>query len=173
MRPLAAIVLTSLLFVSLFGFQISFIAQRAVVHRQMAQKIKAEKKKAATQFVFSTSAYSSLRKFEGEKEFSWQGNMYDVVDKYTDGNNVIITAYLDHKETSILAKFVAMFEEDDCTSNTSHHYQKRINLPEFVWQESLLLSTPSVMFVSLHQSTHKPVSYITETQSPPPDFIVV
>lgn len=144
--------------------------ERNAVRSEMRQMIKAEKRRSAKEFVFTAEEYAALHQYEGGKEFSLNGDMYDVVSKEVRNGKVILTAYFDHKETSLLGKFVAMFEEDN---RTTHHYQKRIHLPEFVWQESLLLSTPAVTFVSLQCSTSKPVSYITETQSPPPDFIVV
>ncbi len=144
--------------------------ERQAVRSEMRQMIKAEKRRWAKEFVFTAEEYAVLHKYEGGKEFSLNGDMYDVVSKEVRNGKIILTAYFDHKETSLLGKFVTIFEED---SRTSHHYQKRIHLPEFVWQESFLLSMPPATFISFHPSTNKPVLHITETQSPPPDFIVV
>ena len=173
MRYVLSALLLSALLLSIFGSQLSFMLERHAVRSQMQQMLKAEKRKAARQFVFTQQEFAALQQYENGREFSLNGNMYDVVSKEVRNGQIVLTAFFDHKETSLIGRFVSLFEEENASKTASHSYQKRISLPEFVWQQPELFIATSATFTTLFLPESKVLSYTSDTQSPPPDFIVV
>ncbi len=58
-------------------------------------------------FVFNVKDKNALSQFEweGDDEFSYKGEMFDVLEKHKEGNKLIIRCISDTKETSLLKDF--------------------------------------------------------------------
>ena len=172
MRPLAAIVLAFLLFVSLFGFYMSFSIQRSVIRKQVSRYDKFEKGEEISRLVFTLAEYNALRKFDGGKEFSWQGNMYDVIERKAEGNRIVLTVYLDHKETSLIHKFLSVFEEETDGEEDDNTLSSTIDLPEYVSSESQFTFHVSESAFHLSQQASRTLTTDADILSPPPDTFV-
>jgi hypothetical protein len=169
MRPALAVSFILLLFVSLFGFHISFMAQRNAIRNEMRQIIKAEKKKHTRQFVFTEEEYKRLNKYEGGKEFSLHGNMYDVVKKETLPGKVILTAYFDHKETHLLQTFLQLFEEDRASHDNANKTKSTFSLPEFIQEDNAYcLVVNTIVFRLFNTGSHTLTAFYNPL-TPPPD----
>jgi hypothetical protein len=172
MRVFTALVFSFLLLISLFGFYVSFVIQRCNIRAEVAHQVKRDKSKAIVRLVFTCSEYRHLPKYDGGKEFSWQGNMYDVIERKTDGDRIVLTVYLDHKETSLVDKFLSVFEEETDGEEDDNTSGSAINLPEFIALENQLIFRFSESSFRLPKQASRTLSSFADILSPPPDTAV-
>ncbi|MCW5908331.1 MAG: hypothetical protein KIS94_10750 [Chitinophagales bacterium] len=174
MRAFAALAFVLLLLLSLFGSYFAFMAERYAIKKEVKQLLKAEKIKNAREFVFTAGEYRQLKKYEGGKEFSLNGDMYDVVSKKERDGKIILVAYYDHKETSLLDKFVKLFDDGPQKEKSSNRYQTHIFLPEFTATGLWMVTPPSLSVVELMDvAKHAIISNYGETPTPPPDSLLL
>ncbi len=171
MRRIVSVSFVVVLFINLFGYFISFSFQRYKIRAEVKQMLKLEKMKHTQHFVFTEAEYKQLHKYEGGKEFSLNGGMYDVVKKELKDARIILTAYYDHQETGLLSKLVSYFNEET-KPVTNKHIVPLFSLLEFVfspveWKQDDLNTRP--LFSSTYQNELRSVSF--EIASPPPDFL--
>lgn len=156
--------------VNLFGYYLSFAVQRYNVRQSMRQVMRLQKMKNTTRFVFTAGEYGKLTKFDGGKEFSLNGCMYDVVKKEVNGGQVILFAYYDHRETGVIDSFLAYFKED--APQGSSESLRQFSLQEFVvfysgWKSQISYAWISFIYYDVRQLCY---SIITPV-SPPPDWV--
>jgi hypothetical protein len=74
-----------------------------------------ENSRYETDFVFSMNDQESMKKlnWEGDDEFSLNGDMYDVIQKKVEGKKLIIRALADKNETDLLNKTSDSWKEND------------------------------------------------------------
>lgn len=71
-------------------------------------------------FIFSLNDKRiSQLEWEGDDEFGLNGEMYDVIEKKTQNNRLIIRALADKKETALLRKYADMSREDHSKSKSA------------------------------------------------------
>lgn len=167
MRKVLAVSLIAILIVNLFGYFISFTAQRY----RIRMEAKIEKRRNAREFAFSPAEFEKLHTCEGGKEFSLNGGMYDVVKKELRGGKIILTAYFDHKETGLIQNFLSYFKDETSSSKSKRHRIPSFNLFEFV-----AAATPFEWYVPTQKFTFLSYSSplipaVLEISSPPPDLL--
>ncbi|HLP53354.1 MAG TPA: hypothetical protein VK154_20845 [Chitinophagales bacterium] len=156
--------------VNLFGYYMSFAVQRHNARQCMKQAMRLQKMKNTTQFVFTADEYRQLKKYDGGKEFSLNGGMYDVVRTLVDGERVIVTAYYDKRETGVIDSFLAFFDEGAPLKNVPS--LRQFSLQEFVffttgWQICLSYQAISLpVYIS-----SSPLAVFVSLATPPPDFL--
>ena len=157
------------LLVNMFGYFISFSIQRYQVRQEVKQLLKQEKRKHTEQFIFTAQQYAHLRQYDGGKEFSLNGGMYDVVKKEMKDGNIILIAYYDHQETDLLTKFISFFNQE-----SEQHSNKQI-LPGFCLLEFIFYTTEwkfcptaTVSLLPTYNATILTVKH-SNLVSPPPD----
>jgi hypothetical protein len=174
MRAFAALAFVLLLLLSVFGSYFAFMAERHAIKREVKQLLQAEKIKNAREFVFTIQEYRQLKKYEGGKEFSLNGDMYDVVSKKEQDGKIIVVAYFDHKETSLFDKFVKLFDDGPLKEKSSNRYQTPIFLPEFIATGLWAVTPPSLSATQLTGVVKHPIlSNYGETPTPPPDLLLL
>lgn len=158
------------MFVSIFGNHISFFVEHQMVRLQVKNAIRLGKMKHAREFVFTTAEYELLDKYDGESEFCLDGNMYDVITCNKKSGQVVLLAFFDKKETTLLAKFTEMFSADTEKDDSSTHISQFRSLPEFYWKHGSYKLYMPVRYFLFHQPTVSFISYVTQPNSPPPDL---
>ena len=157
------------LFVNICGYFISFSIERYKVRAQVKQMLKQEKQKHTQQFIFTGTEYNRLSKYEGGREFSLNGGMYDVVKKEIKEGKIILTAYYDHKETSLLDKFVSFFSEETNAAKGKQTIPV-FGLLEFVSPAGEWKCYNTLTCLQLYRSNSEfPSQLSVELVSPPPD----
>jgi len=159
------------LLVNIFGYFISFSVQRYKIRAEVKQMLKEERKKYTQQFVFTEDEYAKLNQYEGGREFSLNGGMYDVVKKELKHGKIILTAYYDHKETGLLDKLVSFFDEE---SNAAKGKQTipAFSLLEFVSPAGEWKCYNSFTCLRLYHSKPEfPSQLSVDLVSPPPDRV--
>lgn len=159
------------LMVNVFGYFISFTIQRYQIRQEVKQLLKQEKRKYTQQFIFTVEQYAHLRQYEGGKEFSLNGGMYDVVKKELKDSNIILTAYYDHQETDLLTKFISFFNQES-EKHTGKYTLPGFCLLEFIFHttEWKFCPTATISFLPIYNTTILAVKH-TNLVSPPPDLL--
>lgn len=73
--------------------------------KEQAKECMTEKNSNIKKFTFSASDYNSLKWTEKNKEFSFNNQMYDVVNIQKSGSGYILTVYADNPETEMITAF--------------------------------------------------------------------
>ena len=134
--------------------------------------LKQEKKKHTQEFIFTDAEYQQLRQYKDGREFSLNGGMYDVVKKELKAGKVILTAYYDHAETSLLQKLVSFFDEES-NSTKSKQIIPVFTLLEFVSPDSEWKCFNAYTCLHLYRSDSEFFSQLSvDLVSPPPDIFL-
>ena len=114
MKKIVAFLLLTVFFLNIIGYHFLFQIQQYSIKMQVKKEIRqAWKIQNATELRFSLSDRSALAKlqWEDEKEFIFNGEMYDVIEKKTDGNELIILCVKDKKESHLVSNYERLNKE--------------------------------------------------------------
>jgi hypothetical protein len=111
---------------------------------------------------------------EEGKEFSLNGEMYDVVKVKHEGEKEYLLCLSDKKEAKVLETLEKLVKSDNENSTGSgKHTGNKIILPEWTW-ESLSITEEGDFFINIAKQYHNDKSALhssfIEINSPPPDF---
>ena len=111
MRKITAVILFLCFFLTLFGQYFSFYWQLRQLKTEMKKNISYLKStKEVIQLLFARENVEELQ-WEGEHEFRYKGEMFDVVEKETDGDTLRILCIPDKKEDHLLAEYQKKVEK--------------------------------------------------------------
>lgn len=170
MRRVLSATLILILFVNLFGYFISFTAQRCKIRAEVRELLKREKMKSAKQFVFTPEEFSKLDTRESGREFCLNGDMYDVVFKKEVNGKVFLTAYFDHKETGLLTKFISFFKSGIDPAGKEQQHLLSFTLLEFVTANSAVCVFLNEKIFRLPVSRSSVLLQSYDKHSPPPEL---
>ena len=173
MRKILAASLIVILFVNLFGYFISFTAERMKIHEEVKQMMLQAKLKDAAQFVFTNAEYEKLSKYENGKEFSLKGELYDVVSKKMCNGKIILTAVYDHSESDLFHEFVSFFKNETSSEKNKQQQISSFTLFEFIAATSIWKCFATVTSMSLPSYSSALLAFVSSIQLPPPDATIV
>lgn len=108
-----------------------------------------------------------------EKEFSYNGNMFDVIKKETIGNKVIFFCFADTKEDLLETSFEIHFQNGKETKSLDSNTHK-INLQSFsdvITQPANCRSLPLVVESSIPATTESELTSFLNVITPPPEHL--
>ena len=157
-----------LLFVfNLLAYFPFYLMRRAEIKREMKQYVKSEKyKNQLTVLTFNKKAYSTLEWEDGGKEFKYLGNMYDLVSKELNSDNVTIYCIQDKQEGKLLA-FLSKQSQENSNDASTKQGAKRI----FKMHSVVLLSVANIVSqvqTLLEENTFNYFSSIPSLSTSPP-----
>ena len=165
-RILISISLLSLLLLNIFGFFASFVVQRQMIRKE----VRVEKRKHTRPFVFTLKEYEQLCKYEKGEEFRLNGGLYDVVKKEVRNGKIILHAFYDHKETSLIGTLISYFQDENIPVKSKRSAISSFSISEFVFTPNEWQIFLSYSFSPLHLFSSVITSLKLDTLSPPPDF---
>jgi len=114
LKQLISIPLLCCFFLNVIGYHIVFYFQREEIKDEMKTLVRRGDNHNEKAFVFYLSDKEILQKlyWEGNDEFSFNGQMYDVVEKKIEDGKIMIRCIADKKETALVNKL-----NDNCTEN--------------------------------------------------------
>jgi hypothetical protein len=171
MKRVVSTLLLLILLTATFGTFFSFAVQRQIARVEMRKAIKEEKKKHVSIFKFTKAEFAKLQLLDGGKEFLLQGGMYDITQKELTGEWVILHAFFDHKETSILDKFIHFFDEEENGKN-GKNWVSHLFLPEFIAVQQSMEITLGFNILKVYHSVYPLHNTTVAIQIPPPDIQV-
>ena len=122
-----------------------------------------------TDFVFSLNDKQGMKQldWEGDDEFSFNGEMYDVIEKKTGNGKLIIRSIADKRETALLNKAKDHWSQNEKSNRVADElFQLLQSLFHSSKTEELVLIKPSVntaSFISLQLP-----SQVRKIPTPPP-----
>jgi hypothetical protein len=116
LKKTAAIFLVFLMLFLVAGYHFYFNLQLWQVKKEMKGNIASVNKSSLERFHFSKHEYASLE-WQEENEFSFNGNLYDVVEKKVTENSITVICISDKKETALLT--AQMHAREDANKNNA------------------------------------------------------
>jgi len=120
-------------------------------------------------FVFLLSDKNVMKQlnWDGDDEFSLNGEMYDVIETRIENNKIIIRTLADKKETTLLKKYASMNKKDSSKSNSS--------LLLKLVSSSYIVTSSTIIFIKFSTGTPKTFfqskissSLVCDVLTPPP-----
>lgn len=116
-KPMAILLLICL-FLEVIGFYFVFLLRREAVKQEVWSYLHQNQHNNYAQTLSFSLNDPGIREtpvWENENEFSFKGEMYDVIEKKELNGNLVISCISDKKETSLIKDF-----EKDLSGNTSN-----------------------------------------------------
>jgi hypothetical protein len=171
-----AILLLICLFVEVIGFYFVFLVRRDAVKQEVWSYLQQKHQNNYAQvlsFPLNSSGTEEMPDWENEKEFSWKGVMYDVIDKKESDGKLVVTCISDDKETSLINNFEKTFSANTSNKNTKGSANQLIRLLTMPY---LALSNQDdpLQLPGLHEYSDRYCLYFTQhsqdTLTPPPQI---
>lgn len=81
------------------------------------------------------------------KEIIWKGKYYDIKARHIKGNNVILKAKYDKKESSLISQLSHFIKEKDHKgANAGNTFAKVLKMDFFILYSQLLIKSPNIEF---------------------------
>lgn len=109
---------------------------------------------------------------EAGKEFSYKGNLYDVISVEIRGSRATVYCVNDHAEKKLLTVISGMHARQQQSSAGAKTVFQKLLLSVFELQQNTV-NTPTVQLTQkiLPQQLSKPVSQVRDILSPPPEAV--
>ena len=107
LKNLIVIFLSVCFLLNIIGYHVIFYLRQEGIKTEMREAIRMQTYSAdETDFVFLLKDKQSMSQldWEGDEEFSYNGEMYDVIEKKTEAGKLIIRSIADKQETALLNK---------------------------------------------------------------------
>jgi hypothetical protein len=127
----------------------------------------------ADHFVFTALEAATLLQWEGDDEFRFQGEMYDLIDQKVENGKVYIRCISDKKETSLVKNYRKM-SSDDFGGSSKKRASLLLKLIATFYTPAVnpcmeTRSLPGKISWAAYQSSL--ASNIPEILTPPPQFM--
>lgn len=159
------------------GYQLVAMGYRWELKATMKTWLRTHRESAYhTVFSFAASdgeiADPDLRWEEAGKEFSYKGNLYDVISVELQGSRATVYCVNDQAEKKLLTVISGMHVKQQQSSAGAKTVFQKLLLSVFELQQNTM-STPIVQLTQkiLSQQLSKPVSQVRDILSPPPEVV--
>ena len=116
MRKLIAVFLFIVFIVNLSGIFILFKIRQSLIHSELTQMLQSPDYENKLIIISITSANKHLFEWEDEKEFRYNGIMYDVINKkYNAAGEMELSCIADEKETELWSDLTKLSKKNNST----------------------------------------------------------
>jgi hypothetical protein len=99
--------------VQVTGYHLFFHLRQAAIKKSATNRIeRALEEDLVEEFVVTPAEATTLLQWEGDKEFRYKGEMYDLVDQKAENGKIHIRCISDRKETSLVKNYRKMANDD-------------------------------------------------------------
>lgn len=166
MKKIAAVILFICLFFTLVGYHFVFRLQLGEIKTEMKKKLRNSTDKDVTLLSFNADDAKKIE-WEEEHEFRFNNEMYDVIEKHWQGNQLTIHCIADKKEKALLEAYQKI-TPDNSGSSTKISLIKLITAPFLPSQDiniiKLQKAKPPVFF---NYSFYLPHIHYSVLERPP------
>ena len=167
MRKILSILLVFVLFYSIMGFYLNFKIEQYQVKREIKHKIINNlPEKELTLIKISSGNSGKIKWMEEDKEFRYNGKMYDVVKIKKVNDTTYYYCFNDEKESKLLSHLDNLVKEQ--TGNSKSRTIQKKQVTDYFFQQILFaqfVSKEPIKYFS-YSSVYK--SVIKDVLSPPP-----
>lgn len=176
MQKLLAIFFSLSLFISVLGYHWWFFIQQASIKTAVKENLKHPSQRQHTvtfTFAIHSSSANDNPDWDGDDEFSYRGEMYDVLQKEIKGDSVTVRCISDKKETELINAYnkIAKGDFGNSPKKKTASILKLMNSFVACVTENTA-ETPAAdtkQSYSLYQSSLPGCNH--DVQSPPPKFV--
>lgn len=168
MRRICGIVLVFCLFYYYFGYFIAISIDQAIVAEKTRENILPKLRPDLLVLIKSAPGNDGVVWIEKNKEFIYNGTMYDVVKTGIVHDTAFYYCYTDKKETRIAAAMKKLLHENS-THDKSRTLAKKIAI-QFFFQEEDASNAPAFPFVLISIPGSLFRSVPADIHSPPPKY---
>jgi hypothetical protein len=178
MQRIVAIVLLISLTLNITGYHFFFCLQqkeiKTIIKKRIGNNLEAE---STEQFVFSINPGKGVEnpEWEGDDEFSYQEEMYDVIDKKIENGKIYVHCISDKKETRLIRNYQELMKND--ASNPSSKKRSGLLLQLINTLYNILTHYDPYAHLADFQITYRALyssllaAMITEVPTPPPQQV--
>jgi len=170
LKKLIGISLAVCFLLNITGYHIIFYLRQEQIKTEMRAAIRMQTySEDETDFVFLLNDKQSMKQldWEGDDEFSYKGEMYDVIEKKTEDAKLVIRSIADKKETALLNKVKDHWNQNEKSNKVADElFQMLQSLFHSSKTDELVLIKPSVNSISFI-SLQLP-SQVRTIPTPPP-----
>ena len=113
MRQFIAILLLISFSVQIRGYHIYFHYQQTNIKKAAKRIIRQRlKQENSEEFVFSLSGGHEMPEWKDDNEFSFRGEMYDVIEKRIEDGKIYVRCVSDKKETALIDNYRKITQDD-------------------------------------------------------------
>lgn len=164
MRKLTSILLLICLCCTWLGYHLLFHVQLSAVKSEMrAFLLKQKDHKDVITFSFTNEELKKLE-WEDETEFGYKGEMYDIIEKKTQGNQIVLRCIADTKETALLQDY-----QKNTRRNTSNSFIAQLITPFILPLDCSLQKPGRIIKRNFKNFSSSLPSIVSLVASPPPD----
>ena len=127
MKKIAAVILFFCLFFTVVGYHFVFGIHLSEIKAEMKSKLRNVPGKDVVVFSFNIAEANKIE-WEEEHEFRFNNEMYDVIEKHQDGDQLVIHCIPDKKEKALL-EFYQKINSGSSSSSTKTSLIKLITAP--------------------------------------------
>jgi hypothetical protein len=105
-------------FLNIIGFHVLFFIHQAAIKNKMEKAVRLHNGNGQRELVFLLSDKKALNQlcWDGDDEFSLNGEMYDVIEKKIEHNRLIIDCLADREETALFGELSDHWKQNDNTN---------------------------------------------------------
>lgn len=172
MKKLFAILLLVSFSVQIWGYHLYYKVQQQQIRNEVRSRLRNQQEEETTiKFVFNLSLNEDKAlQWEEDHEFSYNGTMYDVIEKKTIGEKLYIRCISDGTETSLVNSYKGMLK-DDFSGNANKRTSPLKKLFSALFEE-MTFADPVVFPGNISLSCFSYKSFLltapTEVLTPPP-----
>jgi len=174
LKKLVIIFLSLCFLLNIAGYHVIFYFRQEGIKAEMREAIRLQSySQDEADFVFSLNDKQGMKQldWEGNDEFSYNGEMYDVIEKKTENGKLIIRSIADKRETALLNKAKDHWSQNEKSNKVADElFQLLQSLFHSPKTEELVLIKPSVNMVSFI-SLQLP-SQVKKIPTPPPKGVI-
>ena len=112
-RKIIAVLLLSSLLITTAGHYLAFRVQLYRLKAEMKRSLRQGRHRKDVLLLCLDAEQARQLRWEDEEEFSWQGELYDVIEKRVDGSKLRITCIADKNEERLLQAYKKSAEKNN------------------------------------------------------------
>lgn len=164
-RKLTSILLIICLCCTWLGYHLVFRVQLLSIKSEMKAFLRSQENHKDVIELSFTHEESKKLEWEDEAEFSYKGEMYDVIEKQTKGNRILLRCIADTKETALLQEY-----QKNNNRNSSNTFIAQLITAQFILPANDSIKKPErIIKRYFSECTYSLLTTDSIVLSPPPD----
>lgn len=165
------IALIAPLFLAIGWVKLDLVTHQKKVKKEIKEGI--ESSERITELTFSLEETKTKLNWEHDREFEFQGQMYDILESHTEGDSITYKVYIDHEETKMKGLLSKLLKRGFGEEEEDASVQK-IDFLLFFQFAQIKEKAKNHIYLNSNSSTKNSIyqSPFLGTSCPPPDHWV-
>ncbi|MGE5520295.1 MAG: hypothetical protein ACM3VS_10245 [Candidatus Dadabacteria bacterium] len=129
LNKIISIVTILILFISIAGYHLLFLLERWEAKCDIEQLLHKGTHKDIKTIVVENTRRNKEIQWVNDHEFRWNGKMYDIVHKQTNGSKTIIFCIADERESELIDNYIQLTQHDGKDQNSTISLLRLLTTP--------------------------------------------